>query len=121
MAFPLPRSRSRHGFQRTLTNTQRTVASLLFEILVAVGHFIDGMRVRAFEVPLAARNRDFRWNGYHQMDMVDLDVTFQYLDLSPFTQLPNDISNCFTNFTTQYPESILRAPNDMVFALPYGM
>lgn len=70
VAFPLPRSRSRYGFQRTLTNTQRTVASLLFEILVAVGHFIDGMSVRAFEMLHAARDRDFRWNRYHYMNVI---------------------------------------------------
>ena len=55
------------------------------------------------------------------MDMVDLDVAFQNVDLSPFTQLPDDIPQRSAQLSFENLETVFGAPYDMVFTFPYSM
>jgi len=63
-----------NSFQRTLANCQRAITGLPFKVAIASVHVIHGKRACAFQVANTIGDRQFRWNGNDQMNMV-IDIS----------------------------------------------
>jgi len=68
----------------------------------------------AFQYSHHLRNRYFRWNRHHKMDVVDLHTHFLNLTLFPFTQHSKIRLQKQLDLSRQYPKSIFGDPYNVV-------